>query len=40
MKRKIKKLKTGDFEVVYEKPDTSYDLPGRYIVSNKRVGMR
>ena len=34
MKCTIKKLKNGDFKVVYEKPITSYNLPIRYIYIN------
>tara|TARA_R100001443_G_scaffold482_3_gene1909 strand:+ start:1876 stop:1980 length:105 start_codon:yes stop_codon:yes gene_type:complete len=30
MKKKIKKLKNGDFEVIYEKPNTSYNIPVYY----------
>ena len=31
MKNTIKKLKSGDFKVKYEKPTTSYNIPIRYI---------
>jgi len=34
MKKKIKKLKNGDFKVVYTKPSTSYNIPVRYIYTN------
>ena len=34
MNKKIKKLKTGDFKVVYTKPSTSYNIPIRYIYTN------
>ena len=30
MKNTIKKLKNGDFKVIYEKPSTSYDIPVYY----------
>ena len=40
MKNTIKKLKTGDFKVVYEKPNTSYGYSVRYTFTGKRIGMR
>ncbi len=40
MKNVIKKLKTGDFKVVYEKPNTSYNIPVRYVFVNKRIKLR
>ena len=33
----IKKLKNGDFEDIYEKPNTSYDIPVRYTFTGKRL---
>ena len=40
MKNTIKKLKNGDFQVVYEKPNTSYAIPVRYTFTCKRIGVR
>ena len=34
MKNKIKKLKNGDFKIVYTKPNTSYNIPIRYVYTN------
>ena len=39
MNKKVKKLKNGDFKVVYEKPSTSYAIPVRYTFIGKRIGM-
>ncbi len=38
--KKVKKLKNGDFKVVYEKPNTSYAIPVRYTFVSKRIRMR
>ena len=39
MKKVIKKIKNGDFKVIYEKLNTSYNIPVRYTFSSKRTSM-
>ncbi len=31
MNKRIKKLKNGDFEVIYEETNTSYDIDIKYV---------
>ena len=40
MNKIIRKLKNGDFKVVYEKPNTSYAIPVRYTFVGKHIGLR
>jgi len=40
MKNKIKKLKNGDFKVIYEKPNTSYNIPIFYTFTSKFIRLR